>query len=417
MNPIYFLLIIPLLAPFLVLYFTKRFTKENLIPASAFMAGGTLILALIIAAISNYTTRDTEVLNGFVLGKEIHRFECPTNTSNPCENGYDCNCVTTTYDCGTKESPQTCSTTDCDTCYEYDWERNFFVHSSLQGERAYKISRIDDQGAKIPPRWTSVREGDPVSITNVYKNYILGVADSLFSEDGVAEEKYRAIIPAYPLNVYDYYRIDRLVTVGKVKLDQKVWNESISRILVQVGPKKQANVIVVVAEGVGMDFANAVRRSWKGFKQNDIVVFAGVDAAGNLTWTRTMSWSKLSMVNIKMESEILGLFKGKPLEPLVFTDTIKTVSLAHFERRSMEEFKYLKDSAPLSTTQITLIMIISTLLGAGLTIGQLHLLNSLPAFMTGRGRPGLGRYYGGSSNARSSQLLDNLRNAKLKSRR
>lgn len=415
MNPIYFLLIVPLLAPFLVLYFTKRFTVANLPAAAGFMAGGTLLLAVLITLISNLTYRDTEVLNGFVSGKEIHKFECPINTWNPCENGFDCNCVTTTYECGTSESPQTCSTTKCDTCYKYKWEQNFFVHSSLQGNRAYKIRRIDEQGANTPPRWASAQTGDPVSITNVYTNYLLGVADSLFSEDGVAEEKYRAIIPAYPLNVYDYYHIDRLVTVGKVNLDRKAWNESISRILVQVGPKKQANVIVVVAEGVGIDFANAVRRSWKGFKKNDIVVFAGVDETGKLTWTRTMSWSEASMVNIKMEAEILRLFSGTTLEPVAFTNTIKAVSLEHFERRPMEEFEYLKGSAPLTTTQVTWIWIISTLMGLGLTLGQLYLLDALPSFITGRGRPGRHGYH--SNHYRQQTAINALRNNKLKIRR
>ncbi len=394
MNPIYFLLIIPLLAPFLVLYFTKRFTKENLLPASGFMVGGTIVLAIVIAAFANYTTRDTEVLNGFVTSKEVNRFMCPVNTSNPCENGYDCHCRTIAYSCGTSKNPSTCYRTECDRCYKYNWEQNFFVDSSLQGERAYKISRVDDQGAVEPPRWKAVKHGDPVSITNTYTNYILGAVDSLFAEDGKAEEKYKAIIPAYPLNIYDYYRIDRLVTVGKVNLDRKVWNESISRILVQVGPRKQANVIVVVAEGVNMDFANAVRRSWKGFKKNDIVVFAGVDTAGNLTWTRVMSWSKLSIVNVKMEGEILRLFQGKPLEPVAFTDTIKTVSLAYFERRSMQEFEYLKDEASMSDTQVTWIWIITILLGIGTVVGHLYLLEALPFGRSRYGNPGRGSYYG-----------------------
>lgn len=378
MNPIYFLLIIPLLAPFLVLFFTKRFKVENMLPAVGIMTGATLFLGLIIGLIVNHTTQDQEVLNGFVTTKEINRFTCSVNTSNPCQNGYDCNCHTVSYSCGTDKSPQTCTRTECDRCYRYNWEQNFYIDSSLQGERAYKISRVDSQGAIIPPRWKNAHHGDPVSITNSYTNYILGAADSLFSEDGKAEEKYKAIIPVYPINIYDYYRIDRLVTVGKVNVDRKVWNESISRILVQVGPRKQANIIVVIAEGVDMDFANAVRRAWRGFKKNDIVVFAGVDAAGKLTWTRTMSWSKASRVNIQMESEMLQLFSGKVLEPILFTETVKKVSLAHFERRSMEDFEYLKDQATLSTTQTVWIWILTILVGVGAVAGHLHLLAALP---------------------------------------
>lgn len=363
LKPIYLLLLVTLLAPLAAMYLSKQYTGKAILTGLGVALAGTLMLGGTMAAIENYTSRDTEVLNGFVTGKEINRFTCPINTSNPCENGYSCNCRQIPYSCGTTKAPATCYRTECDTCYEYEWEQNFFVDSSLEGERAYKIQRIDEQGARTPPRWAQVKHGDPVSITGTYRNYILGAVDSLFSEDGKAEEKYRSKIPPYPLNIYDYYRIDRLVTVGKVTLNRAAWNEQISRALVHLGPSRQANVVVVVAEGVGMDFANAVRRSWRGFKKNDIVVFAGVDASGNLTWTRTMSWSKESLVNVKLESEILQKFQGKPLEPVAFLGIVKTVGMAHFERRSMEDFAYLKEQAKMSGTQVFWIWLTTIALG------------------------------------------------------
>jgi hypothetical protein len=380
MNPIYFFLIIPLIAPLLVLYFTKRNIKDNLLPLIGFSLAGALVLGLSLMAINGYASRDVETLNGFVTTKEINRFTCPVNTGNPCENGYDCHCHTVTYACGTDDKGNTtyCSREECDKCYEYAWEQNFYVASSLQGDRAYKIARIDEQGSQTPPRWSAVRHGDPVSITNSYTNYILAASDSLFSEDGAAEEKYKSKIPAYPQSIFDYYRVNRLVTGGNVKLDAAAWNEQISRILVQVGPRKQANVVVVVAEGVGMDYANAVRRAWRGFKKNDIVVFAGVDAAGNMVWTRTLSWSKDSMVNIKIESDILARFQGKPLEPVAFTQIVKANSLAFFSRRSMEDFAYLKDEASLSSTQMVWIWILSIVLGIGSVFASLAFLDALP---------------------------------------
>lgn len=374
MHPIYFLILIPLLAPFVVLHLTKTFNKEFLPLAGMIASGFTVVLTVALAVAVNYTPRDTETLNGFVTGKDIHKFQCPVNTANPCENDYNCNCRIIRYSCGTSDSPQTCTRQECDKCYVYPWEQNFFVHSSLQGDRAYKISRIDRQGALEPPRWREVKINDPVSIKNSYVNYILGAVDSLFAEDGEAEVKYKSVIPAYPQGIFDYYKIDRLVTVGNVTLDRKAWNETISHVLVHVGPRKQANIIVVVAEGVDMDFANAVRRSWRGFKKNDIVVFAGVDAAGKMEWARVMSWSKESMVNIKMESDLLQAFQGKQLELDPFMTIVKGVSLAHFERRPMEEFKYLKDSYTLSGTKIFWMVFLTLLMGAGAVALQFHTL-------------------------------------------
>lgn len=377
MNPLYFLLLIPILAPLIALQMTGRFTRDMLPLAAAFSAGGALVLGLIIMAFTSYTSSDTEVLTGYVTTKEINRFSCATNTSNPCQNDFPCHCRVISYECGTDKTPETCSRTECDRCYTYSWEQNFYIDSSLQGERAYKISRIDPQGMQTPPRWAAVHHGDPVSITNTYDSYLLDAANSVFAQDGAAEEKYKAKIPTYPLRIYDYYKIDRLVTVGKVRVDDRKWNEEISRALAQVGPRKQANIVVVIAEGVGMDFANAVRRAWKGFKKNDIVIFVGVDTEGKLVWTRTMSWSKASIVNVTMENELLMKFEGKVLEPVSFMATAKAVALAHFERRSMEEFKYLKAESELSTTQSVWLWIFTFLIPIGTVVGLIHLTNGV----------------------------------------
>lgn len=377
MNPLYFLVLLPLLAPLVALQLMGRFNTRSLPIGAAVSVGGALLVVLTIWLFASHTPSDTETLNGFITTKEIHRFNCPVNTSNPCRNGYDCHCRVITYSCGTDKSPQTCSRTECDRCYQYAWERDFYLDSSLQGERAYKINRVDSQGAIEPPRWTATHHGDPVSITHSYKNYILGAADSLFAQDGAAEAKYKTKLPVYPQNIYDYYKMDRLVTVGNVKVDRRRWNEEISKALVQVGTRKEGNIVVVIAEGVGMDFANAVRRSWKGFKKNDIVIFAGVDGVGNLTWVRTMSWSKLSLVNVAMENELLQQFESRPLEPVSFMATAKAVSLAHFQRRSMEDFSYLKADTKLSGGQMTALILLVLLIPTGLIVWLFYLTEGM----------------------------------------
>lgn len=379
MPPIYLFLLFPILIPLVLLWLTNRFHKEFLLHALGFIGGGVLVFFLIILAFTSYTPKDVEILNGFVTGKEINRFTCPVNTWNPCENGYSCNCRQVSYSCSDSNGKtKTCYRTECDTCYKYPWEQNFFVDSSLQGERAYKIERVDAQGAVTPPRWAQTHRGDPVSIKHSYKNYLAGVSDSIFHEDGKAEAKYLNKIPTYPLDIYDYYRIDRLVTVGKVTVNRRVWNEQISRALVYVGPEKQANIVVVIAEGVSMDFANAVRRAWKGFKKNDLVVFIGVDATGKVTWTRTMSWSKASIVNIKIEGDLLTQFNGKALEPVAVMEIVKKDMLQHFDRRSMEEFEYLKDQNPLSGARLSWMMAILIVLQVAASLLQLYFSGGIP---------------------------------------
>lgn len=385
MSALYLLALLTLLTPLVVLYATGRFALENLPTAAGTMAAGTLIVLLTVWGVSSYVPKNTQTINGFITTKEIQRFTCEMNTGNPCENGYDCNCHMVAYDCSTTDSKgnrqsQTCWRQECDRCYRYPWEQNFYLASSLQGDRAYKISRVDEQGLRSPPRWLAVRHGDPVCITTSYEDYISDAANSLFAQDGEAEQKYKAKLPAYPQRIYDYYKMDRLVTVGKVKLDLRKWNEEIGLALVQMGNRKQANLIVVVAEGVQMDFANAVRRSWRGFKKNDIVVFVGVDATGKYQWVRAMSWSKTSLVNIQIETEVREAFENAPLEPVRFMSLVRTATLASFQRRPMEEFKYLRAEASLSTGQVVFIWFIvlfATIGGAMLTI---HLTEGVSTF-------------------------------------
>ena len=61
-------------------------------------------------------------------------------------------------------------------------------------------------------------------------------------------EKYQAAIPKYP-EVYDYYRMNRLILVGGVPVPSpQSWNDGLAKLNAEVGPLKQANVIVVLVK-------------------------------------------------------------------------------------------------------------------------------------------------------------------------
>lgn len=342
------LLAFPILIPFIAKYFIPH--KVSWGEMFAAICINAFIISVMFVIATNGSVSDTLVINGEVTKKDIHRFSCPTNTMNPCENSYTCNCRTvyytgtcTSYSNG-KTRSYSCrkSRIKCDTCYVYPWEQNWWVYSNINAD--WKIRRVDRQGAQEPKRYAEVNIGDPVSKTQSYTNYVQGASESLFHEDSELEEKYSKIIPEYPINIHDYYKINRIVKIGDVKLlDENKLNEKLSFILGKIGPVKELNSIIVVSNNVPLDISYAVRKKWQGFNKNDLVIFIGLEN-NIVNWVNVLSWSKNEMVNVAIRDEILKSFDQQPLtdyEKLI--SIIKDNSMQYYVRKPMAEFEYLKN--------------------------------------------------------------------------
>jgi hypothetical protein len=367
---LWFLLLTPILVPIiLAIVFPHKIKLPEI-------GAGILFSVLLIAGVytlgENQSLSDTEILNGGVIGKDVNRFSCPTNTLNPCRNGYTCNCRTVRYTSTctstsrvgnrtvTSSRPCTKTRTECDTCYRYPWEQNWMVSTSVH-QTQLEIPRVDPQGAQTPPFWEKTRVGDPASRTNTYDNYIKAAANSLFNEDGEILERYKNMIPEYPLAIHDYFKYDRVVTVNGASLPGEAeLNELLSKALVSLGAKKQVNVIVVFAEKLPAEYMFAVRRAWEGFNKNDVVVFIGTES-GNVVWADAMSWSKSSLVNVTIRDEILNNFKGGKVENVKLVNLLSDAITKHYERRQMVEFEYLKSEIQISTGLLTFLWLFSIL--------------------------------------------------------
>ena len=357
-----------------------------------------LMAVLMLWGIGNATSHyDTEILNGAVTGKEPWKFSCPTNTMNPCRNGYSCNCVQVPYECGSSDSKgnyqsQTCYRTECDTCYTYPWEQNWYVSSNIMSK--IEIDRVDSQGAVTPPRWSSVQINDPVSTTHKYKNWVRASSKSLFKQDPIADERYAKLIPEYPLKIYDYYNINRVLTPNTALVKKAAWNKELSYVLGQLGPTKQLNTAVVVVKNVDRSYANAARRAWYGFKKNDAILFVGVDAQNNVIWGDTMSWSKNEVFNVETRNYIeryIGTNVNN-IDPKIFFTDYGAIAKAQFQRRSMKEFEYLKGDIPPPTWLIWVTAIVAVAL-SGVTSYIFHIKDLFVDNMNVRAlRPAFRRY-------------------------
>lgn len=288
---------------------------------------GSVVMASIITAIMIFASvhrdyADIQILNGQVISKyrdTVH-----------CRHSYKCRCYTT---CSGSGSNRTC-TEHCSTCYDHNEDYDWVVKNTFG---TIDIDTIDRQGKKEPPRWTIVKVGEPYTKVSTYTNYIKGSPDSLFNHMLEKSGKYN--IPTYPSNIYDYYRYNRIVSVGVNVPNSKELNDLLNTTLIKLSPQKKVNIIPVFTN-YDVNFARALESKWLGGKRNDVVVVMGLNG-DKIEWVKVFSWSVRSIVNYELESNLKSLDK---FDYIKYTAVVGDAITKHYIQRSPEEFKYLDDA-------------------------------------------------------------------------
>ena len=286
---------------------------------------GVIITAITFASGVGFKTHDYEVLNGQVTGKsreEVH-----------CRHSYSCNCRKV---CSGSGKDKSCRE-ECDTCYEHSYDVDWIAHTTLGG---IYIDTIDRRGIEQPPRWTAVTPGQPASKVSSYTNYIKAVPESVmhFASNDL-KAKFVGKVPAYPLNIYDYHYIDRVIPVGVNVPDIKRWNLEIGGMLRTLGPSKQVNVVIIPTNITDKDYIYAVRDAWLGGKKNDVVIIASITDYPKINWVHVMSWSDRELFKVQLRDELQGGdFTVERVIPIIEKNIAKT-----FERKRMREFEYLEN--------------------------------------------------------------------------
>lgn len=275
-------------------------------------------------------TADTEIWNGQITAKaRVH---------GSYVESYQCNCRSVTSGSGKNQT----TTTVCDTCYRDHYTVNWGCSSTV-GE--YTIDSADWTNPGVyalpnPQRWTSINIGDPASRSHGYTNYVQAVPQSLFTPTSASlKQQFASLIPAYPINVYDFYRNDHLVLAGFSTPDAPLWNKDLANMLRELGPKKQVNAIVVLAKTADPNFEYALRDAWEGANKNDVVMLIGSAEWPKIDFVRVISWTKNETFKIELRDNVLelGTIAREPIIGLLSTQIAK-----NFERRHMKEFEYLE---------------------------------------------------------------------------
>jgi hypothetical protein len=323
MTTLLALLAFPLIWPWIAKTIWK--TELTWTEVAINIVGVMLIVLLVYGAGSFSQVADREVWNGQITGKAKTRVSC--------EHSYSCNCRES---CSGSGNSRSCSTI-CDTCYEHSYDIDWRVHTSID---EFNIHRIDRQGLSTPPRWLTVAQGQPYATTRHFTNYIKGAPNSILHIDHILIAKYTNSVPAYPLAGYDYQYIDRVIPVGGVVVpDLAKWNYDLAMTLRDLGPQKQANVIIMFVKDIDPNYAFAVENAWLGGKKNDIIILIGTPEYPKIEWVRVLSWTKKELYKVQLRDNILelGTVDKDKILGIIHNDTLKS-----FERRHMKDFEYLR---------------------------------------------------------------------------
>ena len=178
-----------------------------------------------------------------------------------------------------------------------------------------------------------------------YTNYIKA-SDSLFSYKKTDLQSVNPkILPDYPDDIYDYQYLNRVLAIGPKIPDLEDWNRDLSNALKLLGPKYQANVILVFTTYSLETHSNEILTKWKGGNKNDIIVFLHTPNYPQIDAVKVVSLSYDDIFNVKLRDDLLAL--GKSSRQDVIEIVSKDVE-ANFKRRHMKDFEYLADDIPIS---------------------------------------------------------------------
>lgn len=350
MTTLALLLVFPLAWPFVA----KFIWKHEITLAE--LGLNILVGALVVTAgwaLGRYSqTYDVEILNGQVTGKQSRRVSC--------EHSYSCNCRQVCSGSGDKRS---CSQV-CSTCYLHDYDVVWELKTTLG---TIKVRRVNSQGTIEPERFTRAKVGDPVAQTSSFTNYVKAAPDSLFNTlaQKQALQLFAPQVPAYPDNIYDYHYVNRVLSDGVAVPDVDDWNLDLARMLRDLGPSKQVNVVIVFTKEADPRYADAVNAKWLGGKKNDVVVVLGTPAYPEIGWARVLSWTEREVFKVQLRDALQDI---KTLERSLVLSTIEKHILSGFQRRSMEDFAYLKNEIEPPGWVVALLVALSILLSVGTSV-------------------------------------------------
>lgn len=343
MDIVLLLLAIPLVWAFAARYLLPATIETGEAAVNSGIAAFVMVALYCMFFWSN--TRDTEILNGYVTGKERNKVSC--------EHSYQCMCVQSCSSDG--RGGQSC-TEICQTCYDHSYDIDWDVYTTVGN---LEINRIDRQGLGEPPRWTAVRINEPAATSHGYTNYVMASPASLFSSMLTEEEleAKKSILPQ-PHGIYDYYRVRHTFDIGAHVASREAWEHGLAHTLRDLGKEKQVNITMVFIAGHGREYKQLLERAWLGGKKNEIVIIVGVTGK-QVVWVESFTFGKSAgngMLHVLLRDELQKLKSVD--DAMAGVAVITGIVRKNFVRQQMEKYKYLEDEAGPTEFQIGMMIFI-----------------------------------------------------------
>lgn len=288
--------------------------------------GLNILIVLVVAAgiwqLGRYgRTQDTEIWNGQVTGKErVHGHYT---------RSYDCMCTTDS------EGYETCQT-----CYEDRYTVTWYGYTTV-GTVTFDH---EDRGSRRvysfpdPSSYKECEKGQPASLPHTYTNYIQAVPNGVFFKSP-EHNTYPYTIPDQP-KVHNFYRINRVLSVGGVHTDSNRINELLNDHLRTMGARKQVNITVVFTKVMDPNYRYALENEWEGVNKNDVVIVAGVKNK-TMYWIDVITWAGNygnEMLQVKLREDLVNT----TVDADKFTETVVSRIEELYTRPSGAAFEYLK---------------------------------------------------------------------------
>lgn len=296
---------------------------------------------------------ETNLIHGEVFEKWHARVSCSHSYSCP-----PCRQVCTTSTSGTGKNAKTTRSCRevCSTCYDHDYDVDWRVKTTFG---VYEIDRINRQGTKEPPRWTSVEKGDPVTSTYYTENWLKATDNLLLPKRVELTEQQIAELPKPPY-VFDYYNANLVTDLLPVTIpvDTKGWNEKVRLWERKAGPEKHVSVWLILTDKEP-SFSDRLLWHIRGGQKNEVIMIYGVNSEGRVSWFRAHSFAN-GMNNNTMLQKLRQAALGNKLDDSVVEAQLDTI-LTDFKRQPGKEFKDLIfESLSVSWWLIGILLLIQT---------------------------------------------------------
>jgi len=288
-----------------------------------------------------------EIWNGKIVKKYSERVSC--------EHSYRCHCYTSCSGSGSKRS----CTEHCSTCYDHSYDVDWVAEDNTFEK--VRIHRVDRQGLREPERFSKIEIGEATSHSHTYRNYLKASKTSIYNEKYKNSFKPEDM-PKYPNNIFDYYKLDRLID-SDYTVDVK-YHWQFMQMNGDFG-KYECNAILILTKNKPQEYAEAVSTFWGGGNKNDAILIINMNDLDEITWVQVYSLTENSLFQVSLRDDIL-LLKKFDIDKILdkFSSNIKN----HYKRMEMKNFEYLKYNLSPSMLEIIILMILGIATSIGLAI-------------------------------------------------